>query len=128
MPTLEQLEQAADSLGLPTSRKGPSLRVRIDSQSTLLGGVILRIRSNSSRTTARIWWGSMPGWSFPLMVLGPLVGIGLRASIHPFNDAAKLVSLMACSVLIPTGIVNWKAARVRKKLLLRANDLERQTA
>ncbi len=72
--------------------------------------------------------GSIPGWYFPLLVLGPLVGMGSRASIHPLNDAAKLVSLMACSALIPTAIVNWKAARVRKELLLRADDLGRQTA
>ncbi len=69
MPTLEQLEQAADSLGLPNSRKGASLRVHIDFQSTLLAGVVLRIRSNSSRTTASIWWGqsqagTSPCWSW----------------------------------------------------------------
>jgi hypothetical protein len=128
VPTLERLEEAAASLGLPTSRKGPSLRVHIESQSALLSGVIVRMRSNGSRTTARLWWGSMPGWCYPLMVLGPLYLMGSRASLHPFNDAAKFVSVAACVAFIPAAITNLIAGRVRKKLFTRADELERRVA
>jgi uncharacterized membrane protein YadS len=114
--TLEQLEAAAHALGLPTFQEGSELKVRLDSQSCLLSGVWLRIRTRKARTTATIRWGSLPAWYFPFVVLPSSIPMVLQASLSPFNDASKFLLAFAVVAIVPTAVTNLVAWRVKQRL------------
>jgi hypothetical protein len=131
VPSLETIAEAAVSLGLKPVHER-SLRVPCDSNGLWLNGVSWSVTSNEGRTRARLWLGSTPAWLVSLRTFGLLLAGSIpllaRASLHPFNDAAKLVLVMACVALGPWGVVHGMAWRLGRKLFKRAEELKQPSA
>jgi hypothetical protein len=123
LPTLEKLEQAADSLGLPTLRKGPSLQVALP-KGFWSAGVSLDLASGNGRATSRIRRGSISEWPFRFILLAcvsPMIGYIVA---HP-HDAGVIPALgLISSALIPCLIQYFMIRREQKRLFRRAAELE----
>jgi hypothetical protein len=118
--TLEELQQAATTLGLTAKRKEGALDVRLRPLTHLR----IRQGANGLETETRV---GGPGWLSTLRMWLVGVGLGLYFAWHRpprFDEATLIVLFFAALILGESAWVSFLSSRTREKLFTRAYEME----
>jgi|SRR5208283_1755000 len=118
MFSTDQLQEAAESLGLMSTRKGSSLRIQLDQ------GVSLDVLQADGKTTLRRRYGLAPEWYWNLF-LTLAIGSGTFLFIRTFPSAWSVIALLGLlAALYGLSVTSVRVQRAQEKLFSRAYELK----